>query len=80
MPKPTNNTELVTQMMEFSRFGPLAQIFILDALNKHVARVIASKPEDYPAEKMPFGMTGEAWIDLAKDLKRQMDEFYDRHG
>ncbi len=39
------NAEFVTELMEFSRYGGLAQIFVIDALEKHSHAVANAPPE-----------------------------------
>ena len=34
--------------MAFSKYGPLAEVFIIDAIAKFAAAVAASNPADYP--------------------------------
>ncbi|AOJ02230.1 hypothetical protein WS70_10665 [Burkholderia mayonis] len=67
MPKPTTNLECLTEIMTFSRYGALAQAFVMDALSKHAER-IATAPLDKLQEQ--FGVhpliSAEAWQDVAR--------------
>lgn len=72
MAKRKTNIQVVNQMMEFSQHGALAQLFILQAIEKYADACIAAKPEE-----MENGfISGVAWQGVAKDLKRQLNEHY----
>lgn len=73
--EPTNNVELVTAMMEFSRFGALAQGFIIEAITRYAKLVSTSSPEHYGQGSV---VSPEAWIGVAKEIKTKMDAFYKR--
>lgn len=63
--KPKTNVDVVTELMEFSQFGALAQAFVMDALTKMSKRVADSKVEDYPENGF---VHPEAWIGVAKEI------------
>ena len=67
------NVEFVTELMQFSRYGALAQMFVIDALAKHSAVVAAT---DDPSVFSTGLFDGQAWVACAKDIKRQLDEHY----
>ncbi len=72
--KRLTNVEFVTELMEFSKSGALAQVFIIDAIQKHadaVAKVDASTVE-HPL------ISGQAWVNCAKEIKARMDAHYGR--
>ena len=68
------NVEFVTELMQFSRYGVLAQMFVIDALTKHSAAVAAT---DNPYAFSTGLFDGQAWVACAKDIKRQL---YDHIG
>ena len=39
MRKPQSNIEMITQLMEFSKQGPLMQIFVIDTLTRLSDRI-----------------------------------------
>lgn len=67
------NEKLVMDMMQFSPFGALSQVFIIEAIRKY-----ADACADQPPETFDSGMlNGEAWVGVAKDIKKRMQNFYD---
>lgn len=73
--EPTNNVELVTAMMEFSKFGALAQAFIVEAITRYAKQVSNSTPEQYGENSI---VAPESWIGVGKEIKTKMDAFYKR--
>ena len=70
-----SNIEFVAELMQFSRYGALAQLFVMDALIKYSAVVsAATDPSPYTSALID----GRLWIECARDIKRQIDAFYDR--
>jgi hypothetical protein len=71
--KKTNltNTELIVEMMEYSNFGALSQLFIMEAIRKEAERVAATKPEQYDVEKW-FMISVPAWIGVAKEISKRI--------
>ena len=67
------NVEFVTELMQFSRYGALAQLFVVDANMKHAEAVAAADDPNAFSNGLIHGPT---WVDCAKDIKRQLDEFY----
>lgn len=70
MAKPQTNVEFVTQLMEFSRFGALAQIFVIDALDKWSAKVAAANPADVDSALI----NGEAWVGVAREIQQKLKD------
>lgn len=75
-PKRMSNVELVTEIMEFSRSGALAQIFVIDAITKHAAAVSQAEA----AEVDHALISGHAWIQCAREIKERLDAYYGRTG
>lgn len=73
--EPTNNVELVTAMMEFSKFGALAQALIVEAITRYATQVSNCAPEQFGPNSI---VAPEAWIGVAKEIKTKMDAFYKR--
>lgn len=70
-----SNTEFMVEVMDFSRTGPVMQLFILDTLNKH-AKVIADMP---PAElQKAFGensfISPSSWQEAAREFLKAFKE------
>jgi hypothetical protein len=72
--KKTNltNTELIVEMMEYSNFGALSQLFIMEAIRKEAERVAATKPEQYDQEKWAM-ISVPAWIGVAKEIAKKIN-------
>lgn len=71
------NTEFVTRMMEFSKHGALMQIFIIDALQKRVERILSISDNDLERifNNNPM-ISWEAWKSCAEELKSELDKKY----
>jgi hypothetical protein len=76
--QPQTNTELVTQAMNFSKYGGLIQGFIIHALQYYCEQVLKN-PEKIRNSDMTGMIHPEAWIGCAQELKGKMDAFYDRN-
>ncbi|MGE8454411.1 MAG: hypothetical protein ACN6OP_28140 [Pseudomonadales bacterium] len=63
------NIQMVTELMEYSRFGGLAQAFVMDALAKHADRVATSDPDTLDTAFL----SGHAWVGVAKEIKSKLD-------
>jgi len=71
--KQLTNVEFVTELMEYSRYGPMVQAFVIHCIHTK-AREIAEFPNP---EWFDSGfMCGQFWQDIAKDVVRQMDGKY----
>lgn len=79
MSKPKTNIELVCELMDFSPFGPLAQMFVIDALTKW-----SDKIADTPIEELRKAFEGnplisaEAWQGVAREIKEKLDANFSR--
>jgi hypothetical protein len=73
--QPKTNVQIVRDLMEFSKFGALSQMFIIDAITKQAALVAKSRPSDYPAGGF---VEPTAWIGVAKEIEARMAEAYGR--
>lgn len=67
--KPQTNVEFVTNLMEFSRYGALAQIFVLDALDKWSKKI----SECEPAQVDSAMINGQAWVGVAKEIQEKLN-------
>ena len=65
--KTQTNTEFLTHLMDFSPAGPMAQMFIIEAIRKYAEQV--SENEDQIIKQMEGGfVSGEAWVHTAKSI------------
>lgn len=71
------NTETITQLMEFSKSGPLVQLFIMDALAKH-ANIVAALTDEEAVKQIGHNgfINAIAWRDAAKEVKQTLDEHF----
>ncbi len=77
--KQMTNVEFVTSIMEFSQYGGLAQMFIVDAIGQVADKLAAMTPEEiekaFKKEKRGF-VVPSAWHGVAKEISRKMREKY----
>lgn len=59
------NVERVTEFMEYSKTGALAQIFVMEAIGRYADQVLKAGPE---ACASAF-IDGEAWCRVAQEWK-----------
>lgn len=69
--KARTNEKIVKDIMTRSKYGALAQMFVMDAINKLANTVAESKPSEYP--KNGF-ISPEAWIGVAKEIQKELKE------
>ncbi len=69
------NQQLIKHLMDFSAFGAMGEMFIVDAIRKHAKAVAATTP-DHPAYKECGMIHIPSWIGTAKDIHEKCEEFY----
>jgi hypothetical protein len=62
--RPMTNIEKVRHIMNYSSYGALAQLFVMDALHKWSEMVSRASPHDVGNGFV----SGEAWIGVAKEI------------
>ncbi|VWC30122.1 hypothetical protein BLA9940_00020 [Burkholderia aenigmatica] len=73
------NLECLADIMEFSRYGALAQAFVMDALSKHAERV-ATLPLDELQEQLgdhPL-VSARAWHGVAQEIHTKLEAHFAR--
>ena len=66
--RPMTNIEKVTHIMTFSKYGGLAQLFVMDALHKGTDIVSKASPE-----QVGNGfIDGDAWIGVAREIQETL--------
>ncbi|MDN8038810.1 hypothetical protein [Burkholderia vietnamiensis] len=75
MPKPTTNLECVTDIVTFSRYGALAQAFVMDALSQHAARVAATSLDQLQVNPM---ISVRAWHGVAQEIHAKLEAHFSR--
>jgi hypothetical protein len=68
--QPETNVEFVTRLMEFSNYGALAQIFVIEALRRWSDLVAEAEPAKVDSPMI----SGHAWVGVAKEIKAKLEE------
>jgi|TARA_Y100000296_G_scaffold80796_1_gene106851 hypothetical protein len=69
------NVEFITRVMEFANTGPLAQMFLIDAIGKWSKHIVDDR-ENVIKEMENGFVNGEAWVAAAEEWKCELDEKY----
>ena len=67
------NVEVVAGMMEFSRYGALAQLFIVDTLHKQARAVADAPPETFEGWRDGL-ISPEDWQGVAREIADKLDK------
>jgi hypothetical protein len=69
-----SNVEFVHDMMSFSKYGSLSQVFVVEALRYYCEQVLkTAEPEDDP--KSMFSPL--AWYKIAEEIQEKLVENYE---
>ena len=73
--KGLTNVELVTDMMEFSKYGALSQIFIIEAIGRYADQCTEELTPEALAEYEKKGsfINMNAWLGVAKEIKERLE-------
>ncbi|HGO6073748.1 TPA: hypothetical protein ACK3Q6_004472 [Burkholderia cepacia] len=71
------NVEFITDLMEHSKYGPMAQMFVIEALAKYSKAVAEAKPESIGAA--PF-INSASWQAVAREIHEKVEARYNRVG
>ena len=73
MQKPKTNIDFVRELMDFWRVGPLAQMFVSDALSKWSEKIAETPIEELRAafENTPL-ISAEAWQGVTREIKKKL--------
>jgi hypothetical protein len=66
------NEDLVRDLLNFSPFGAMGQVFVMEAIRHYADIVVAGQDVNAP-------MPGTVWEQIAADVKARCDAFYSRH-
>lgn len=69
--KRLTNIEIVTEIMTFSNFGALVQVFVIDALYKHSHAVAEAPPEAFAKEHF---IHPQAWQGVAREIAEKLEQ------
>lgn len=70
--KHKTNTEFVMSIMEFSKFGAISQVFVIEAINDYTNKILNASPEQWTFPLISFG----AWQNVAKEIKQKLELQY----
>lgn len=66
------NVQFVTELMEFSNYGALAQLFVLQALSEFSHAVVNAEPESF--ENSAHFISTQAWQGVAKEIAEKIEQ------
>lgn len=66
------NEQIVRRLMNFSSYGALSQLFIIDAITKHAEAVSMADPKKFDGGFI----NGGAWVGVAREIRRELDAKY----
>jgi hypothetical protein len=66
------NEDLVLDLLKFSKFGAMGQIFVLEAIRHYAEQVASGEDVNAPGPK-------DLWQAIGADVKERCDAFYSRH-
>jgi hypothetical protein len=71
---PKTNEEWVVRTINYSRFGALSQMFVMQAIEKY-AEACAKEPAATFDSPM---LNGAAWVGVATEIRDSLKAFYER--
>lgn len=71
-----SNEDLVADLMTYSPYGALAQVFIMEAIQSKAEAVAKSVVDPDAADSF---INPVVWRNIAIDIKERCDKFYNRH-
>ena len=72
-PKRRSNSDIINELMDFSKFGQMSEVFIVNAVRAYCKTIVdAPRPVDVGNEFI----SQEMWYDLAEDTKQRIDQMY----
>ena len=72
MPRRKSNEEFVTDLMNYSRFGGLVQVFVIEAIRSYAEAMATADPAKFDSDLL----NGKAWIGVAQEVKAKLDAQY----
>jgi len=67
--QPQTNLGVVTDIMEYSRFGALSQAFVMEALGSYAEGVLAATDEQLATGLLPAGV----WKGVAAEILQKLE-------
>lgn len=66
--------------MEYSAYGALAQMFIVDSITQRANAVAGTDLKELADKWGDNLIRPQAWHGVAKEIKQKFDRFYNRHA
>lgn len=66
--------ELLSQLMNNSRYGALAELFVVDAVIKQADEIAAKPVEQVAAAMRDYFVNGKAWHGVAVEISKKFKE------
>lgn len=71
-PHRKSNEEFVSDLMNYSRYGGLVQVFVIEAIRHYAETMAAADPAKFDSDFL----NGKAWIGVAQEVKAKLDAQY----
>jgi hypothetical protein len=71
LPRRLTNQEFLVHMMTFSRFGPMTEVFIMEAVRLHAQAVAAQDPDKADQNSM---VSPHLWANVARDIAARFEQ------
>jgi len=66
------NVEFVTDLMEYSKYGAMVQLFVIEALHHYSNTVANASPEQF--EEWNGLISPQAWQGVAREIAEKIDQ------
>ena len=73
MKPPLSNTELVTEIMDFSPHGALASMFVMTALANYAGRIASLDADELEKHFENSFVSGPAWQGCAREILERLN-------
>jgi len=74
------NVQIVKDIMEKSKYGVLAQAFVIEAIVKLIDQVEAMPLPDMQERFRYSVISPEAWKEIAAEIKEKLADYYPKRG
>jgi hypothetical protein len=71
--RPQTNTEFITELMEYSKYGGLAQVFIIEAIRYYSEQVAKSNPTSVEDNQL---ISPKLWRAVATEVHEKLQKKY----
>jgi hypothetical protein len=71
LPRRLTNQEFLMDMMTFSRFGPMTEVFIMEAVRLHAQAAAVQDPDNADQNSM---VSPHLWANVARDIAARFEQ------